>query len=928
MRTSQQIRQEFMDFFTKKLEHQFVPSSLVVPHDDPTLLFTNAGMNQFKDVFLATGSRDYRRAVNSQKCIRAGGKHNDLEDVGKDTYHHTFFEMLGNWSFGDYFKKEAIAWAWELLTEVWGLDKSRLHATVFSGDEGDGLKPDEEAAQIWRTVTDIDPENIHLCGKKDNFWEMGDSGPCGPCSEIHVDLTEDGSGGSLVNADDARVIEIWNLVFIQFNRGLDGKLSPLPAQHVDTGMGFERITAVLQGKKSNYDTDVFLPLFKAIQEVSGVREYGSDLTDKIDVAYRVIADHIRCLTFALTDGAVPSNEGRGYVLRRILRRAVRHGRQTLGVAEPFLHKLIPSVVAAMSDAFPELKEDPQAVAALILDEEESFGRTLDRGIQLFEEAAIREKESGRVSARDAFMLHDTFGFPLDLTEVMAEERGMSVDVAGFEGLMEDARQKARGVGSGEVNLTGLLVSAVQKSDLQSEFQGYENSRQKSVVSAVFRLSESGSSRIASGAEGDWLAVVTEITPFYAEAGGQVGDTGFLHFDRGVFRCEGTHKVGDVIFHVGRMESGLAEEGSAVDLQVDEKRRDQIRANHTGTHLLNLALRDLVNQKTQQKGSLVDDEKLRFDFSNPSGLTREQVAEIESKVNADIAADLEVHGGVGDIQTARNINGLRAVFGEKYPDRVRIVSIGAPVEELLSNPENEEWAPFSIEFCGGIHLSRTSEAKRFIVVQEEAVAKGVRRILAFTGGRAEEISRKGESLLARLSALMKETGEPLVQGLTLLSQELNETTLPAVVSARVREGVAELHKTVKKAKKEKSKGAASDVVEKAQAIADGIEGMVAVATLEGADAGLLRTAMDVIRQKKPDVALLLGGSSEDKCSFVAAVPKELIDRGLKAGDWVREVAKIAGGGGGGRPDMAQAGGKDPSKLEEALEKGREYAAGKM
>jgi len=452
MLTSKEIRRQYMEYFTDKHGHTFVPSSPVVPHDDPTLLFANAGMNQFKDVFLSTGTREYSRAVNTQKCIRAGGKHNDLEDVGKDTYHHTFFEMLGNWSFGDYFKAEAIEWAWDLLTNVWGMPKDRLHATVFGGDEAEGLPPDTEAEELWKQVTDINPAHVSRWSKKDNFWEMGDTGPCGPCAEIHVDLTPDKSGANLVNADDPRVIEIWNLVFIQFNRDPAGKLEPLPAKHVDTGMGFERITAVLQNTGSNYDTDVFTPVFDAIGEVTKTRAYTSLLDDPIDMAYRVIADHIRCLTFALTDGAVPGNEGRGYVLRRILRRAVRHGWQTLGMHEPFLHQLVSAVVDSMSDAFPELHKAPQQVADLIREEEEAFERTLDRGIALFEQAADKAPAAaaGQIAGEDAFKLHDTFGFPLDLTQVMASERGMTVDVDGFNDLMEQAREKARAVGGNKI----------------------------------------------------------------------------------------------------------------------------------------------------------------------------------------------------------------------------------------------------------------------------------------------------------------------------------------------------------------------------------------------------------------------------------------------------------------------------------------------
>lgn len=931
MPSSRQIRQQFIDYFAEKHGHEFVPSSPVVPHDDPTLLFTNAGMNQFKDIFLGTGTRDSTRAVNSQKCIRAGGKHNDLEDVGKDTYHHTFFEMLGNWSFGDYFKKEAISWAWELLTEVWGLPKDRLHATVFAGDEGDGLEPDTEAEALWKSETDIDPKNIHRCGKKDNFWEMGDSGPCGPCSEIHIDRTPDRSGASLVNADDARVIEVWNLVFIQFNRGLDGQLSPLPACHVDTGMGFERITSVLQNKSSNYDTDVFAPLFESIQEVSGAKAYGGVLEDPVDVAYRVIADHLRCLTFALTDGATPSNEGRGYVLRRILRRAVRHGRQTLGIGEPFLHRLVPSVVDSMSEVFPELGKNPEAVSALIEEEEKSFGRTLDRGLQLFEEAAEREASTRRIPAKDAFMLHDTFGFPLDLTQVMAEERGFSVDVDGFETLMEEARRKARGASSGGAGVGALLVEIVQKHDLSSEFLGDEAEELSSAIVGVFRLTESRAEEVETGKSGESLAIVTEKTPFYAESGGQVGDTGEISVGGAVFAVEGTLKAGSAIFHLGRLRQdsgGEITRGAEAELRVDSDRRRRIRQNHTGTHLLNHALRELVHSQTDQKGSLVDGDKLRFDFSASAAMTREQLVQVEQRVNEEIDADLEVFVGYGELDATRRINGLRAVFGEKYPEKVRVVSIGKSLEDLLADPENEAWRRHSVEFCGGTHLRSTGEAELFSIVQEEAVAKGIRRVLAFTGDRAKEVIDRGKALLQSLDELRRGEESELDGGLSRLSQEINEATIPAAVASSLRKGLSDLHEIAKAKRKEKSRSAASGVVDRAGEIADRAEGPVLVASLEGVDAELLRKAMDVIRKKQPQVALLLGAAGEEKCAFVASVPPALVEKGLRAGDWVREVAKVAGGGGGGRPDMAQAGGKDPSKLEEALEVGREFARGKI
>jgi len=990
MLTSSEIRRQFIDYFVEKRSHTLVPSSPVVPHDDPTLLFANAGMNQFKDVFLSTGERDYRRAVNTQKCIRAGGKHNDLEDVGKDTYHHTFFEMLGNWSFGDYFKEEAIAWAWDLLTNVWGLPKSRLHATVFGGDTAEGLEPDEEAAQLWRTVTDIDPSHIHRCGKKDNFWEMGDTGPCGPCSEIHIDLTPDGTGGDWVNTDDARVIEIWNLVFIQFNRGASGTLSPLPAKHVDTGMGFERLCAVIQGKTSNYDTDVFAPIFEAIREVTDAPAYGALLDHspggggKTDMAYRVIADHIRCLTFALTDGAVPSNEGRGYVLRRILRRAVRHGWQTLGVKDPFLHRLVPAVVAAMGETFPELKEHTQQVANLIKEEEEGFGRTLERGIALFEEAAtnagdrfhdrvradqnqivhqfiLEERhrlnvgtnyvntcgidwrscpgvDRPMIEAGAAFKLHDTYGFPLDLTQVMAQERGMTVDVEGFHRLMEEAREKARG-SAGQQDAKGTLVEAVQQDNPPAtDFLGYGQTQDDvETFCLLYKLEGSGYQRVDSAKQGDELAVVVGHTPFYAQAGGQVGDTGTIENKQGgVLRVRDTVKVGPIHFHLGVVEAGGFQEqppsasdtGLALVLRVDQSRRRKIMANHTGTHLLNRALRDVLGDHVQQKGSLVDHEKLRFDFSHTAPVSPDQLERIEQQVNTDLAADLPVYAVEADQARALKIKSLRAVFGEKYPPRVRVVSIGVPVSDLLTDPGNDRWRGYSIEFCGGTHLDKTGDAELCILISEEAVAKGVRRITALTGQLAHRAAAQGHMLLSRLDGLRGCEPDQLSAGVADLAGEVESTPLPLSAKARLREGIAGLGKMVKDHKKQQSKQNAGAVVEVARKLAEESTGGVIVASLEDADANALRVAMDVIRKKKPDAALMLGGVSGEKVAFVAAVPKPLIEKGLKAGDWIREVAKAAGGGGGGRPDMAQAGGKDPAKLEEALRVGREFAASKL
>ncbi|NNM25774.1 MAG: alanine--tRNA ligase, partial [Phycisphaerales bacterium] len=698
-RSALQIRREFLDFFTKRHAHVHVPSSPVVPHDDPTLLFANAGMNQFKDIFLGhadgvVSAGNTRRVVNSQKCIRAGGKHNDLEDVGRDTYHHTFFEMLGNWSFGDYFKEEAIAWAWELLTEVWGLEADRLFVTVFAGDPADGLEADEEAETIW--ARHIDADRISRWGRADNFWEMGETGPCGPCSEIHYDFTPDRSGRDLVNRSHPDVIEIWNLVFIQFNRGDDKRLTPLPAAHVDTGMGFERIVRVLQGKRSNYDTDIWSGIFAAIAGLTGAAPYQGRLDDPVDMAYRVIADHIRCLTVAMNDGAAPSNEGRGYVLRRILRRAVRHAHQTLGVEGPLLCDLVPAVVESLGNAFPELREKPDRIAATIRDEEESFLRTLDRGLELFADAAARAAAAtgatgatggnrGVISAADAFRLHDTYGFPIDLTRVMAEEQGIGLDEAGYEHAMAEARDRSRQGTSSAKQLTlppdalaKLRHLGIDATDDEPKYGG------RPVVGHV-RAIWNGTDFDESAHVGDEVAVILDRTPFYAEAGGQVGDTGALRAEnvnggtlpiRGRtgtaphdvchFKVEDTQRVGDFVLHVGRVTDGRLACGTPVQAMIDRERRRATMANHTATHLLNHALRAVLAGDVDQRGSYVGPDKLRFDFTAASPLSLEQLTEVESRVNAAIAAGLRVDAAPVALETGRQINGLRAVFGERYP----------------------------------------------------------------------------------------------------------------------------------------------------------------------------------------------------------------------------------------------------------------------
>ncbi|MEM9419971.1 MAG: alanine--tRNA ligase [Planctomycetota bacterium] len=939
--SANQIRQQFIDFFVQKAGHTAVPSSPVVPHDDPTLLFTNAGMNQFKDVFLGTGSRDYTRAVDTQKCIRAGGKHNDLDDVGKDSYHHTFFEMLGNWSFGDYFKQEAIDWAWELLTseEWWGLDPERLHATYFEGDASEGLEPDLEARDMW--LKHLPADHVHPGNKKDNFWEMGDTGPCGPCSELHYDRSPDKSGASLVNADGQdTVVEIWNLVFIQFNRQQSGGLVPLPAKHVDTGMGFERIVRVLQGKTSNYDTDVFTPIFAAIQNFTKAKPYdgGEDtLSNPIDTAYRVIADHIRALTFALSDGAHCGNKGRDAVLRTILRRAVRFGHQTLGVTEPFFYKLVPAVVELMGDVFPEIGPAADAVAKELEEEEIAFRATLERGIVIFDKAVEGLSAGQTLDGETAFDMEATYGFPFSLTQVMADERGLTVDQAGYDQAKAKHAEISKGEGGG-ADAKASLVELVQQNDLpKTEFTGYGQTEAMGVETSVhvFRVGTNcGLYKVAEQVEaGKPCAVVLGQTPFYAEAGGQVGDTGSLQFTNGArVKVTDTVKVGDVTFHLGEVLAGTLEqaEQTMLALAVDAKRRALTQNNHTTTHVMNRALRDHVNDEANQKGSLVDDEKLRFDFSHGNALSPEEIAAVEKQVNDDIAKDLPVYAQVVPQEHALKINGLRAVFGEKYPPMVRVVSIGVPVNDLISDPDNADWPGYSIEFCGGTHLAKTGDAEGFCIVSQESVSKGVRRVTALTGPAAHKAVATGEQLASRVEMLKEAPVESLAQQIETITKSAEAATLPLSATHAIRLGLGELGEKVKAYQKQQGNQAEQGVVAAAQAIAEEHSGGVIVAEVPGADGKTLRSAMDVVRKKHGESALFLATADAEsgKVAMIASVPKPMIEGGFKAGDWIKHVAPIVGGGGGGRPDMAQAGGKDPAKLPEALDAAKQFAQDKI
>ena len=887
---SHEIRQQFIDFFCQKHGHTFVPSSSVVPHGDDTLMFSNAGMNQFKDVFLGTGSRPFRRAANTQKCIRAGGKHNDLDDVGKDTYHHTFFEMLGNWSFGDYFKKEAITWAWELLTEVWKLDPTRLHVTVFEGDPDNGIPRDDEAQALWHTLAGVPKERIHFGNKKDNFWEMGETGPCGPCTEIHIDRTPGKTGGHLVNAGSADVIEIWNLVFIQYNRNADKTLTPLPAQHVDTGMGFERVTAVIQDKASNYDTDIFTPILDAIGQRTK-RTYGGKLDDVHDIGFRVIADHLRMASFAISDGARPGTKKRDAVLRSVIRRAVRFGYQYFDLREPFIFTLVPTLVAQMGEAFPELKTNAGKVEKILREEEAEFFQTIQRGLVHFGQAA-KVATDGQIAGKAASDLNTTYGFPVDLTEQMAREQSLTVDRPGYELAMEEHRLISR-KGRKSIVITAVR-GEVPKTDDSPKFGPLTS--QGTVLGWV---KDSVAVREGILGEDDEVGLLLDRTNFYAEQGGQVGDSGSLRTPTGTFEVVDTHKFGDAILHLGRVTTGTLEVGQPATLEVGGDRPHTMR-NHTATHLLNWALREVLGGDIDQKGSLVDADKTRFDFTHSKPLSSEEISRVERLVNEKIYADLPVSATIMPLADASKLPGLRAVFGEKYPDPVRVVIVG------VDSPEKADLT-HSIEFCGGTHLARTSQAGFFEIISQEGVAKGVRRVTAVTGRGAVE-------------AVQKLSG--VVEGLT---GALN--CKPDEVLARV----TALQEQVKALQAQLKKGAAGDLNGAGDALFAAAKTLggakILVGEVPAAGVEQIRTQLDRLRQKAGTSVVLVGWADEGKVGFMSAVTDDLTAK-VQAGKLVGEVAKVCGGKGGGRPDMAQAGGSDPTKLAEALALGAKLIGEKL
>ncbi|MFA3782154.1 alanine--tRNA ligase [Melioribacteraceae bacterium 4301-Me] len=868
--TSNEIRQQFLDFFKEK-GHKIVPSAPVIPYDDPTLLFTNAGMNQFKDVFLGKGTREYNRVADTQKCIRVSGKHNDLEEVGYDTYHHTFFEMLGNWSFGDpnsddgigegYYKKEAIKWAWELLTVVWKLPKERLWATVYRNDD--------EAFNYWKSETDINPSHILRFDEKDNFWEMGETGPCGPCSEIHINLSDDYENPAWVNANKPECIEIWNLVFIQYNRDETGRLNELPAKHVDTGMGFERICAVLQKKNSNYDTDIFTPLIKAIELISGKKyeldEY-SPLRGETQIAMRVIADHIRTLTFAIADGAIPGNEGRGYVLRRILRRAARYGRK-LDLKEPFLYKLVDVLVENMSHVFPEIKTNKSNIEKIIKSEEENFNITLDRGIELFENIVSKnEVQSSKIiSGDDVFKLYDTFGFPVDLTNLLAKEKGFSIDEKRFNELMNEQKERARKSTKEKLSSVNFnfdkLSNIIAKSKNPTEFCGYDQLRTESVV--VGTKNENGNTFI-----------ILDKTPFYVESGGQVNDKGIIIIGDTHLKVIDLVKINNQIIHVVENESNTKIiEGMQVIAQVDEKRRWDIMRNHSATHFLHAALREILGKHVQQAGSFVGPEYLRFDFNHFEKLKESEIEAIESLVNEKIRENLPlVHHRNTPFEKAKKMGALM-FFGDKYGDKVNVVQFGN----------------FTMEFCGGTHVKNSSQIGLFKIVSESSVASGVRRIEAVTGAGVEKYINQQEIKIKNAESKIDELNEEKKKLEKLLSE------------LRLKEKLSGLEK----------------IVSNATAI-NSIKIFKGKINAENMDE--LKSMGDELRIKMKSGVGILFSIFDNKVGIVCVVSDDLIkQKKLAAGKIVSEVAKIVGGGGGGKQHLATAGGKDITKINEALEK---------
>ncbi|CAN0286412.1 unnamed protein product [Pylaiella littoralis] len=963
------VRNSFISFFTDKHGHTFWKSSPVVPHDDPTLLFANAGMNQFKPLFLGTADpalplSKLTKATNSQKCIRAGGKHNDLDDVGKDLYHHTFFEMLGNWSFGSYFKEESIGYAWECLTETFGLDPSRLYATYFGGDEKLGVGPDEDAKQIWLKFL---PESRVLpFSMADNFWEMGDVGPCGPCSEIHYDRIGDRDAAKDVNMDKPEVIEIWNVVFIQYNRESDGSLKDLPNKHVDTGMGFERLASILQGKMSNYDTDVFVPIFEAVRSATGAQPYtgkiGEDDSDNMDMAYRVVADHIRTLTMAITDGCNPSNDGRGYVLRRILRRAVRYGQQVLGGKPGFFHTLVPVVVELMKGIFPELVDAEARVTAVLKDEEMAFNKTLDKGLKEFKKVASSLGDEKVFPGTAAFQLYSSMGFPLDLLTLMAEEKGLSVDVEGFNKKMADEKMKSNQARSNQKAAGGkaMVLDAEQmdwlsKRDTEATDAAGRYTWHQQPTAKVLALfagkgeGEDGVGFVTSASSDEevsdqqTIGVVLDITSFYAEGGGQIYDIGELSLSdaSGSFAVSQVTSFGAYTLHVGQVKAGTVSVGSEVVCKVDYERRAKVAPNHTMTHVLNFALKKVLNPSDgmcDQKGSFVDDEKLRFDFSWSGALSAEQVAEVEDVVNDKINKSLRVFAYVAPLEQASiqldgtRIQSLRSVFGERYPDPVRVLSVGQDVPTMLEDPENPAWSDTSVEFCGGTHLSNTQEAETFVILQEEGIAKGVRRIVGVTRGLAHAAAERAKAFEQQLDVVDGINDLSLDATVRRLGAELDASVFSVKAKNKLRARLAILVQKAKALKKKVMEERVGQAVATGKAEAEKIQqaggSQLVFRSDFGCDAKSATKILAEVSKGSPEMASLMIFTADldaDRYLCCGLVPNSKASK-KDTNKWVQAALDASGkrGKGGGKGDRAQGISQGVDTIDKAMEAARDSA----
>jgi alanyl-tRNA synthetase len=869
---AKEIRSKFISYFEER-GHKYVPSAPMVLKNDPTLMFTNAGMNQFKDLFLGNAKADYTRAVNSQKCLRVSGKHNDLEEVGIDTYHHTMFEMLGNWSFGDYFKKEAIQWAWELLTDVYKLPKDRLYVTVFEGDESEGLKFDQEAFDFWRSY--VDESRILNGNKKDNFWEMGDTGPCGPCSEIHIDLrTEDEiarvPGKELVNNDHPQVVEIWNLVFMQFDRKADGRLESLPAQHIDTGMGFERLAMALQGKKSNYDTDVFTPLIDKVAQSAGVK-YGEK--KETDIAIRVIVDHIRAISFAIADGQLPSNNKAGYVIRRILRRAVRYGYTFLNFNSPFLYQLVDVLADQYKGFFDELDSQRELIAKVIKEEENSFLRTLDNGLKRLEQIKERlvSQNETTINGREVFELYDTYGFPVDLTALIARENGFQIDEPGFQQAMAEQKNRSKADAASEKgDWTELLP------DVKVEFVGYDHEEAESRIIKYREIKEK---------KRTVFQIVLDKTPFYGESGGQVGDTGVIESQEETIKILDTQKENDLIVHF--TDKLPANPAAVFHARIDKKRRALIKFNHSATHLLHAALREVLGHHVQQKGSLVSDSVLRFDFSHFSKVEPEQIEQIEQIVNEKIRENITLNEKRSvPIEEAKSM-GAMALFGEKYGDFVRVITF---------NPD------YSVELCGGTHVEATGQIGLFKIVSESAVAAGVRRIEAYTGPKAFEYVQDQEKELKLVKELLKNPKD-LTKAIASLLDEQKKLT-KEIESLHARQGAEVKRNLLQKVEAKK-----------------GINVLIEQIDIPSADA--LKKLSFELKNEVDNLLAILAANVSGSPQISIVISENLVkEKSLNAGQLVRELAREIKGGGGGQPFFATAGGKDITGLERVVTRATE------